>query len=152
MPIEKFTLVGATTRLGLLTPPMRARFGIEQRLNFFRGLPEGLILRRRLGVVLGVVALGAGLRQRSLEGDRIGVDVLAVLLDIQALRTLRNAIERIDGIGIRERGRRFIALESGGRNAYDRRRGEQGNAEMGTFHVILLHSVGYWKCHRSFPP
>ena len=34
MPIEKFTLVGATTRLGLLTPPMRARFGIEQRLNF----------------------------------------------------------------------------------------------------------------------
>jgi Holliday junction DNA helicase RuvB len=35
MPIEKFTLVGATTRLGLLTPPMRARFGIEQRLNFY---------------------------------------------------------------------------------------------------------------------
>ena len=35
MPIEKFTLVGATTRLGMLTPPMRARFGIEQRLNFY---------------------------------------------------------------------------------------------------------------------
>src|SRR4030095_1586754 len=33
MPIEKFTLIGATTRLGMLTPPMRARFGIEQRLN-----------------------------------------------------------------------------------------------------------------------
>src|SRR5512141_758214 len=35
MPIEKFTLVGATTRLGMLTPPMRARFGIELRLNYY---------------------------------------------------------------------------------------------------------------------
>src|SRR5207245_6272034 len=35
MPIEKFTLIGATTRLGMLTPPMRARFGIEMRLNFY---------------------------------------------------------------------------------------------------------------------
>jgi holliday junction DNA helicase RuvB len=33
MPIERFTLVGATTRFGLLTPPMRARFGIVQRLG-----------------------------------------------------------------------------------------------------------------------
>ncbi|MDQ6717558.1 MAG: Holliday junction branch migration DNA helicase RuvB [Gemmatimonadota bacterium] len=35
MPIERFTLIGATTRLGMLTPPMRARFGIEQRLNYY---------------------------------------------------------------------------------------------------------------------
>jgi Holliday junction DNA helicase RuvB len=35
MPIEKFTLVGATTRLGMLTPPMRARFGITESLNFY---------------------------------------------------------------------------------------------------------------------
>jgi Holliday junction DNA helicase RuvB len=35
MPIEKFTLIGATTRLGMLTPPMRSRFGIEMRLNFY---------------------------------------------------------------------------------------------------------------------
>jgi holliday junction DNA helicase RuvB len=34
MPVEKFTLVGATTRFGLLTPPMRARFGIVQRLDY----------------------------------------------------------------------------------------------------------------------
>jgi holliday junction DNA helicase RuvB len=42
MPVEKFTLVGATTRFGLLTPPMRARFGIVQRLNFYvpRTWPE----------------------------------------------------------------------------------------------------------------
>ena len=35
MPIEPFTLIGATTRLGMLTPPMRSRFGIEQRLDFY---------------------------------------------------------------------------------------------------------------------
>ena len=35
MPIEKFTLIGATTRYGMLTPPMRARFGIIERLNFY---------------------------------------------------------------------------------------------------------------------
>jgi holliday junction DNA helicase RuvB len=40
MPIEKFTLIGATTRFGLLTAPMRARFGIVQRLNYYS--PEDL--------------------------------------------------------------------------------------------------------------
>ncbi|MGH7664060.1 MAG: Holliday junction branch migration DNA helicase RuvB [Gemmatimonadaceae bacterium] len=35
MPIERFTLVGATTRYGMLTPPMRARFGIIERLNYY---------------------------------------------------------------------------------------------------------------------
>jgi holliday junction DNA helicase RuvB len=46
MKIERFTLVGATTRFGLLTAPMRARFGIVQRLNFYP--PEELadIVRR----------------------------------------------------------------------------------------------------------
>jgi Holliday junction DNA helicase RuvB len=35
MPLERFTLIGATTRFGLLTPPMRARFGIVERLSFY---------------------------------------------------------------------------------------------------------------------
>ncbi|MDE3152534.1 MAG: Holliday junction branch migration DNA helicase RuvB [Gemmatimonadota bacterium] len=40
MPIERFTLIGATTRFGMLTPPMRARFGIIERLNYYP--PEDL--------------------------------------------------------------------------------------------------------------
>jgi Holliday junction DNA helicase RuvB len=51
MPIEKFTLVGATTRLGLLTPPMRARFGIEQRLNFYPASELEEIVRRTAEVL-----------------------------------------------------------------------------------------------------
>ena len=51
MPIEKFTLVGATTRLGMLTPPMRARFGIEQRLNFYPAAELDEIVRRTADVL-----------------------------------------------------------------------------------------------------
>jgi len=51
MPIEKFTLIGATTRLGMLTPPMRARFGIEQRLNFYPAEDLELIVRRTADVM-----------------------------------------------------------------------------------------------------
>ncbi len=51
MPIERFTLVGATTRLGLLTPPMRARFGIEQRLNFYPASDLETIVRRTADVL-----------------------------------------------------------------------------------------------------
>jgi Holliday junction DNA helicase RuvB len=35
MALERFTLIGATTRFGLLTPPMRARFGMVERLSFY---------------------------------------------------------------------------------------------------------------------
>ena len=35
VPVERFTLVGATTRAGLLTSPLRARFGIVHRLDFY---------------------------------------------------------------------------------------------------------------------
>jgi Holliday junction DNA helicase RuvB len=35
MSLERFTLIGATTRFGLLTPPMRARFGIVERLGYY---------------------------------------------------------------------------------------------------------------------
>src|SRR5207247_4970150 len=35
MAVERFTLIGATTRFGMLTPPMRARFGIVERLNYY---------------------------------------------------------------------------------------------------------------------
>jgi len=40
IPIQPFTLVGATTRIGLLTGPMRSRFGINEHLEFYA--PEAL--------------------------------------------------------------------------------------------------------------
>ncbi len=40
MPLPPFTLIGATTRIGLLTGPMRSRFGIANHIEFYR--PEAL--------------------------------------------------------------------------------------------------------------
>src|SRR5215204_2800024 len=40
IPIPPFTLIGATTRLGLLTGPMRGRFGISEHIEFYQ--PEAL--------------------------------------------------------------------------------------------------------------
>src|SRR3712207_6294195 len=51
MPIERFTLVGATTRLGMLTAPMRARFGIVQRLNYYPSEDLTHIVRRTAEVL-----------------------------------------------------------------------------------------------------
>ncbi len=60
MPIEPFTLIGATTRLGMLTSPMRARFGIEQRLNFYPSEDLELIVQRTADVLkVGIDSEGA---------------------------------------------------------------------------------------------
>jgi Holliday junction DNA helicase RuvB len=54
MPIEPFTLVGATTRHGALTSPLRARFGLTLRMDFYPQ-PEIEEVVRRTATVLNVV-------------------------------------------------------------------------------------------------
>jgi holliday junction DNA helicase RuvB len=51
MSIERFTLIGATTRFGMLTPPMRARFGIIERLNYYPAEDLEHIVRRSAEVL-----------------------------------------------------------------------------------------------------
>ena len=51
MPVEPFTLIGATTRFGMLTAPMRARFGIEMRLNYYPKDDLQLIVMRTAEVL-----------------------------------------------------------------------------------------------------
>jgi Holliday junction DNA helicase RuvB len=53
MDLPKFTLIGATTRTGLLTPPLRDRFGVILRLEFYT--PEELVkIVQRSGKILGM--------------------------------------------------------------------------------------------------
>jgi Holliday junction DNA helicase RuvB len=59
MPVEPFTLVGATTRFGLMTPPMRARFGIVQRLDYYPVDQLNFIVARS-SEILGVEATAEG--------------------------------------------------------------------------------------------
>ncbi|SDP66672.1 Holliday junction branch migration DNA helicase RuvB [Desulforhopalus singaporensis] len=69
MDLPKFTLVGATTRTGLLTPPLRDRFGVILRLEFYA--PEELVaIVQRSGRILGMEvdktgALELGKRSRG---------------------------------------------------------------------------------------
>jgi Holliday junction DNA helicase RuvB len=53
MALERFTLIGATTRFGLLTPPMRARFGLVERLSFYPAEDLATIVARSASI-LGV--------------------------------------------------------------------------------------------------
>ena len=51
MALERFTLIGATTRFGLLTPPMRARFGMVERLHFYSETDLATIISRSAGLL-----------------------------------------------------------------------------------------------------
>jgi Holliday junction DNA helicase RuvB len=51
LPLQKFTLIGATTRASLLTSPLRARFGIVHRLDFYTVADIEVIVRRSAGIL-----------------------------------------------------------------------------------------------------
>ena len=51
LPLKPFTLVGATTRAGLLTSPLRDRFGITQHLEFYAAGELTQIARRTAGIL-----------------------------------------------------------------------------------------------------
>jgi len=51
VPLQKFTLIGATTRAGLLTAPLRARFGIVHRLDFYEVADIEEIVRRSASIL-----------------------------------------------------------------------------------------------------
>jgi Holliday junction DNA helicase RuvB len=106
MQLERFTLVGATTRFGLLTPPMRARFGLVERLHYYP--PDDLtqIVTRSAGI-LGVVADAAGtaeVARRSRGTPRVANRLLKRVRDYAQVRAdgvitapvAREALKRLD--------------------------------------------------------
>jgi holliday junction DNA helicase RuvB len=88
MPIEPFTLVGATTRLGMLTAPMRARFGIEQRLNYYPSSDLEQIVRRTAEVLaVGIDAQGTEeIARRSRGTPRVANRLLRRVRDYAQVR------------------------------------------------------------------
>ncbi|HZR27113.1 MAG TPA: Holliday junction branch migration DNA helicase RuvB [Vicinamibacterales bacterium] len=59
MRLEKFTLIGATTRTGLLTSPLRSRFGITHRLEFYEPADLEEIVRRSAKILSVAIDDGA---------------------------------------------------------------------------------------------
>ncbi len=81
--LPPFTLVGATTRAGLLTSPLRDRFGIVQRLEFYQ-VPEIERIVSRSAGILGVQISAAGalrIAQRSRGTPRIANRLLRRVRD-----------------------------------------------------------------------
>ncbi|MGN6512482.1 MAG: Holliday junction branch migration DNA helicase RuvB [Lysobacteraceae bacterium] len=88
LDLPPFTLIGATTRAGLLTAPLRDRFGIVQRLEFYA--PEELArIVRRSARILGIdcEAEGAGeIARRSRGTPRIANRLLRRVRDYAQVR------------------------------------------------------------------
>jgi len=106
MALEPFTLVGATTRYGLLTPPMRARFGMVERLNFYP--PEDLerIVTRSARILEVPCDAGGALEiaRRSRGTPRVANRLLRRVRDYATVKaggaidtaTARAALARLD--------------------------------------------------------
>ncbi len=88
MPIERFTLIGATTRFGMLTPPMRARFGIIERLNYYPAEDLEHIVRRSAEVMrVDVEAQGATeIARRSRGTPRVANRLLRRVRDFAQVK------------------------------------------------------------------
>src|SRR5438445_8281515 len=88
MAIERFTLVGATTRFGMLTPPMRARFGIVERLNYYPAEDLELIVRRSADVMKVRVDDGGAteIARRSRGTPRVANRLLRRIRDYAQVR------------------------------------------------------------------
>ena len=88
IPVSQFTLVGATTRAGLLTSPLRARFGIVHRLDFY-GEEELTAVVKRSASILGVALdddAAPALARRSRGTPRIANRLLRRVRDFAQVK------------------------------------------------------------------
>src|SRR5687767_3144120 len=88
MPIERFSLIGATTRFGMLTPPMRARFGIIERLNYYPSADlEQIVMRSSEVMHAGIDGGGADeIARRSRGTPRVANRLLRRVRDFAQVK------------------------------------------------------------------
>jgi len=120
--LQRFTLIGATTRAGLLTQPLRSRFGIAHHLNFYGTEDLVRILRRAAGI-LGIdpppQAL-ATIAARSRGTPRVALRLLRRVRDFAQVRAAGDlsepvveqalVLEGIDPLGLDEIDRRYLRI------------------------------------------
>ncbi len=118
LDLPPFTLVGATTRAGLLTSPLRDRFGIVQRLEFYCAADLAHIVTRSAGILnIGIDAPGAmEIARRSRGTPRIAN---------RLLRRVRDYVQ-VKGDGhisqaLADRALRMLKVDGNGFDAMDRR-------------------------------
>jgi len=116
--LSRFTLIGATTRTGLLTTPLRDRFGIPVRLNFYTHAELELIVARGAGVLkVAISPDGAGeIARRSRGTPRIAGRLLRRVRDFAA-------VERAELVTaqLADRALRQLEVDAEGLDALDHR-------------------------------
>lgn len=120
--LAKFTLIAATTRLGLLTNPLRDRFGIPVRLNFYSVEELEQIVRRGARILALPLADDGALEiaRRARGTPRIAGRLLRRVRDFAAVagaatvdrKTADAALTRleVDAIGLDQLDRRYLSL------------------------------------------
>jgi Holliday junction DNA helicase RuvB len=116
--LSRFTLVGATTRAGLLTNPLRDRFGIPVRLNFYtEGELEQIVTRAARVLGAGITPDGANEIARRARGTpRIAGRLLRRLRDFAHVDGAK-AIDR----AVADKALGALEVDSAGLDAMDRR-------------------------------
>jgi holliday junction DNA helicase RuvB len=116
--LARFTLVGATTRAGLLTNPLRDRFGIPVRLNFYSESELEQIVNRGARVLgISITADGANEIARRARGTpRIAGRLLRRVRDFAAVSGAA-AIDR----GVADNALAALEVDAAGLDAMDRR-------------------------------
>jgi Holliday junction DNA helicase RuvB len=120
LDLPAFTLVGATTRTGLLTTPLRDRFGMTFRLDYYTAADLGLIVRRSAGI-LGVEIdddAADEIARRARGTPRIANRILRRVRDVAEVRhqgrvtseVAREALEllEVDGEGLERTDRDLL--------------------------------------------
>jgi len=122
LPLQPFTLVGATTRTGLLTSPLLSRFGYVARIDYYPTDELAEIVTRSAGLLNLRLAKDAAveLAKRSRGTPRIANrllrrarDFAEVLSDGRIdLKTANDALDRldVDSAGLDEMDRRFLRI------------------------------------------
>lgn len=120
LDLPRFTLVGATTRAGLLTSPLRDRFGIAERLEFYSPADLARIVGRSAGILnIGMDEAGAAEIARRARGTpRIANRLLRRVRDYAQVRAdghvsaevARDALEmmQVDQLGLDIMDRRLL--------------------------------------------
>jgi holliday junction DNA helicase RuvB len=120
--LPKFTLVGATTRQGLLTTPLRDRFGIPVRLNFYTVAELEQVITRAASLLdLGIAPDGAHeIAKRSRGTPRIAGRLLRRVRDfanvagepIVTAKMADSSLTRleVDGLGLDAMDRRYLHM------------------------------------------
>jgi Holliday junction DNA helicase RuvB len=88
LDLPPFTLIGATTRTGLLTTPLRDRFGLTFRLDYYDAVELGSIVHRSAGILGVDIAADAAeeIARRSRGTPRIANRILRRVRDVAQVR------------------------------------------------------------------